>query len=70
MPNGLTNFTITPSAGTSYYNGVWTIPSLVNGASATLTISGIAVSSMAGTTITNIATRTSQDQYNSQPTTA
>ena len=28
IPNGLINFTITPSAGTSYYNGVWTIPSL------------------------------------------
>ena len=54
-----------------YYNGVWTIPTLNNGASAFLTITGIASSSMAGTTITNTATRTAEDQYNSlSPTTS
>ena len=28
IPSGLTNVSVTPSAGTSYSNGVWTIPSL------------------------------------------
>ena len=68
VPSELKNFNVTPSDGTSYYNGVWTISSLANLASATLTITGKAISSMAGTTITNTATRTAQDQYNSQST--
>ena len=70
VPTGLTNVVITPSVGT-YYNGVWTIPTLNNGASAFLTITGNAGSSMAGTTTTNTATRTAEDQYNSlSPTTS
>ncbi|AEG18389.1 conserved repeat domain protein [Methanobacterium paludis] len=69
VPSGLTNVTVTPSAGTSYVNGVWTIPTLINGATATLTITGNAGTSMAGTTTTNTATRTAQNEYNSQPTT-
>ena len=68
IPSGLTNVNVSPSTGTSYYNGIWTIPTLANSASATLTITGKAGSSMAGTTTTNTATRTAQDQYNSQPT--
>ena len=63
-PSGLTNVVITPSSGTTYANGVWTIPSLVNSGSATLTISGTVVSSMAGTNTANTATRTAEDQYN------
>ena len=63
-PSGLTNVVITPSSGTTYANGVWTIPSLANSGSATLTISGTVVSSMAGTNTANTATRTAEDQYN------
>ena len=70
VPSGLTNVIITPSSGTTYYNGVWTIPSLATSTSATLTINGTVVSSMAGTTTTNTATRTAEDQYNGMsPTT-
>ena len=58
-------FTATPSAGTSFLNGVWIIPSLTNGASATLIITGTATTAMAGLNITNTATRIAQDQYNS-----
>ncbi len=68
LPAGLSGVTVTPSVGT-YYNGVWTIPTLANGASATLRITGIATAAMAGLTTTNTATRTSQEQYNNQPTT-
>ena len=55
--------TITPSSGTTYYNGIWTIPSLANEATATLTITGTATSSMAGQYTTNTATRTFQNEY-------
>ena len=65
-PNGLSGVTYTPSTGTTYYNGVWTIPSLANGATATLTITGTATSNMAGQNTINTATRTYQNQYNSQ----
>ncbi|WP_048190976.1 Ig-like domain-containing protein [Methanobacterium sp. SMA-27] len=65
VPAGLTGVTVTPSEGTSYYNGVWVIPTLDEGASATLIITGTASASMAGTTTTNTAIRTSQDQSNS-----
>jgi len=68
VPAGLSGVTVTPSVGT-YYNGVWTIPTLANGASATLTITGTATAAMAGLNTTNTATRTSQEQYNSLPTT-
>ena len=66
VPSGLTNVTVTPSIG-SYYDGVWTIPTLADLGSATLTISGNVVSSMAGTTTTNTATRTAQEEYDSSP---
>ncbi len=69
-PAELSNVVYTPSAGTTYYNGIWTIPSLNNGSSATLTITGIATSTMAGKTITNTATRIAQNEYNSEPSTA
>ncbi|AXV38903.1 Ig-like domain-containing protein [Methanobacterium sp. BAmetb5] len=68
IPAGLSGVTVTPSVGT-YYNGVWTIPTLANSDSATLKITGIATAAMAGLTTTNTATRTSQEQYNNQPTT-
>ena len=59
LPSG---FTATPSVGT-FYNNIWVIPNLASGSSATLIISGIATSNMAGTTIDNTATETAQDQY-------
>ena len=65
-----TGFTASPSIGTTYYNNMWVIPTLTSGSSATLTITGPATASMAGTTIANTATETAQDQYISElPTT-
>ena len=70
IPSGLVGATVTASDGTSYENGIWTIPNLAYLDSATLTITGIAGSTMVGTVTTNTATRTSQTEYNSQsPTT-
>ncbi|MBF4475235.1 Ig-like domain-containing protein, partial [Methanobacterium formicicum] len=68
IPAGLSGVTVTPSAGTTYYNGIWTIPTLNKLASATLTITGTATPAMAGLTTNNTANRTAQNQYNSQPT--
>jgi len=67
VPEGLRGVTVTPSVGT-YYNGIWTIPTLANGVTATLTITGTVTPAMAGLTTTNTATRTAQEQYNSMPT--
>ena len=58
-------FTATPSVGT-YSGGIWTIPSLANGTTATLTITGTVTSSMAGLTTSNTATELSQTEYTSQ----
>jgi len=72
-PDGLINVTITPSNGAQYYNlntGVWTIPSLENGASVTLTITGTTTASLAGLIINNTAARISQDQFNNLSNTA
>ncbi|NYB52807.1 MAG: DUF11 domain-containing protein [Methanobacteriaceae archaeon] len=69
IPAGLSGVTVTPSSDTTYYNGVWTIPTLNKQASATLTITGTATSAMAGLNTVNTATRTSQEQYNSKPAT-
>ncbi|BDZ71688.1 Ig-like domain-containing protein [Methanobacterium petrolearium] len=57
---GLTGVTVTPSAGTSYADGVWTIPSLAYLASATLNITGTATPQ---TTVTNTANKTTQSEY-------
>ena len=67
IPAGLSGVTVTASSGTTYYNGVWTIPTLNKLTSATLTITGIATAQMAGLTTTNTATRIAQEQYNSMP---
>ncbi|MBV1729408.1 MAG: DUF11 domain-containing protein, partial [Methanobacterium sp.] len=64
VPVNLSNAVITPSVGT--YNpstGLWTIPTLLNGSSATLTISGVSSIPMAGKTINNTATQISQNEY-------
>ena len=66
IPEGLDNITVIPSVGT-FFNNLWVIPSLANGATATLNIIGTVTASMAGLTVTNTATRTGQDQYNSLP---
>ncbi|AFY65090.1 conserved repeat domain protein [Geitlerinema sp. PCC 7407] len=60
VPSGLTNATVTVSAGT-YDNatGLWSIPSLANGASVTLTLNG--TFNAAGTS-TNVAEVTGSDQ--------
>ncbi|WP_048192907.1 beta strand repeat-containing protein, partial [Methanobacterium veterum] len=70
IPSGLTDYVITPSAGTTYSNGIWTIPNLINGGIATLTIAGKAGADMAGLTTTNTATRISQTEYNSESATS
>jgi len=69
IPEGLSNVTVIPSVGT-FYNNLWVIPSLASGATATLNIIGTVTASMAGLTVTNTATRVSQDQYNSLPAVA
>jgi len=69
IPEGLSNVTVIPSVGT-FYNNLWVIPSLAGGATATLNIIGTVTASMAGLTVTNTATRVSQDQYNSLPAVA
>ncbi|MDP3624768.1 MAG: Ig-like domain-containing protein, partial [Methanobacteriaceae archaeon] len=70
IPASLANVIVTPSVGT--YNsstGLWIIPTLNNGASATLTITGKATVAMAGLNTTNNATRIAQDQYNAESNT-
>ena len=62
IPAGLSNVVVTPSTGTSYSNGVWTISSLADLATATLNITGTSIPK--STTINN-ATRISQTEYNS-----
>lgn len=64
IPNGLSGVIVTPSVGT--YNattGIWTIPSLTNGSTATLNITGNATIPMAGKTTENIATQINQTEY-------
>ncbi|GAB6056771.1 hypothetical protein JCM15415_20870 [Methanobacterium movens] len=64
VPVELTNVVVTPSVGN--YNmatGIWTINSLNNGSTATLTISGDATIPMAGKTINNTATQISQNEF-------
>jgi uncharacterized repeat protein (TIGR01451 family) len=63
IPSG---FSVTPSAGTTYSNGVWTISSLAYLATATLNITGTGVPQ---STVTNTVTRINQTEYNNQPTT-
>ena len=61
IPEGLTDVIITPSFGTyDSDNGIWIIPSLNNGNSATLTITGTVLPQ---TTTTNLATKLSQIEY-------
>ena len=48
--------------------GIWTIPSLANGATATLTLEGTADLAAAGTTITNITTAATSDIPDSDTT--
>ncbi len=67
MPAGFNNVTYTYSNGTTYSNGIWTIPLLKYGASAFLNLSGIVKSSIVNQTVTNTATKTYQDQYDSVP---
>jgi len=64
LPSGITYVSHTASAGTTYSNatGKWTIVSLANGASATLTINATVNTGTGGTTITNTASKTSSDQ--------
>ena len=65
-PAGLSGVTYTNSTGTSYFNGVWTIPSLASGNYVTLTITGTATSAMAGLNTTNNATRIYQNENDNQ----
>jgi len=63
IPSGLSGVILTPSIGTYDSNtGIWTIPQLLNGEIATLTIIG---NGTAQNTITNTATLIDQKEYNS-----
>jgi uncharacterized repeat protein (TIGR01451 family) len=44
IPAGLSNITVNAPAGTTYTNGIWNIPSLLNGSNLTLTITGTVTS--------------------------
>lgn len=69
MPAGFNNVIVTPSTGTSYdiSNGVWTIPELVNGVAATLTMTGTVTGGIAGKNTINTATKTIQEQADPNP---
>jgi LPXTG-site transpeptidase (sortase) family protein len=59
LPVGLALVSATPSAGTSYVAGVWTIGALANGVSATLTI---VATDNSTSPLTNTATKSAEDQ--------
>ncbi|AUB56375.1 hypothetical protein BK007_10350 [Methanobacterium subterraneum] len=65
LPAGLTFNSYTASQGT--YNsatGIWNVGTLVNGASAVLQLFITPTASVAGTTVTNVATITAQNEFN------
>jgi uncharacterized repeat protein (TIGR01451 family) len=65
-----TGWIVTPSVGSWDSNtNTWNVGTLNNGDSATLTISGLVITAMAGTTITNTVTE-SQDELNQETQTA
>ncbi|MGZ7095800.1 MAG: Ig-like domain-containing protein, partial [Methanobacterium sp.] len=68
LPQGFVPTSIIASNGT-YINGIWTIPLLRTGTSATLTIIGNATAAMAGKTLNNTAVRFFQVENNPQPST-
>ena len=67
VPAGLTAGTITPSQG-SYTAPTWTVGTLANGSSATLTIQATVNTGAAGQTITNTVTNVTLDQTDSNTT--
>nr|WP_319374716.1 Ig-like domain-containing protein [uncultured Methanobacterium sp.] len=67
LPAGFTPTSITPGSGSSYSGGVWSISSLANGETTTLTITGKATAAMAGLTTNNTVNRINQTEYNSLP---
>ncbi len=67
LPAGLTAGTITPSQG-SYTAPTWTIGTLADGASATLTIQADVDAGTAGQTITNTVTNVTLDQVDDNTT--
>jgi uncharacterized repeat protein (TIGR01451 family) len=60
LPTGLTLTSSNIPTGTTYTNGVWTIPSLANGANVTLTLTA-KITATSGT-IKNTATKTGETQ--------
>jgi uncharacterized repeat protein (TIGR01451 family) len=71
MPEGLSNVVYSASAGLyDLSSGLWNIGTLINGASATLNITGTVTSAWAGLNITNYTNRTAQTEYNSLPAVA
>ena len=67
LPAGLTIGSVTPSTGT-WSAPTWTIGTLADGASATLTIQATVNAGTAGSTITNTATNVTLDQVDSNAT--
>ena len=63
IPKGLGNITITPSIGTySSSTGIWTIPTLTNGQTATLTITAT-ITATSGTIINTASMKSQNGQY-------
>ena len=68
IPVGLTGVTFNPSAGTTYNSatGIWYIPSLTNGSSAILNITGTVSAAMAGKITNNTVSGVNQTQNTTQ----
>lgn len=63
LPYGFANVHITLPTGTSYVNGIWTIPYLASGEETTLTLRVVVTPYLAGKTTINTAIKTAEDQY-------
>ena len=68
LPAGVTYVSSSATAGTySSGTGIWSVPSVANGATVTLTITATVNAGTGGTTIVNIANLSSSDQADSNP---
>lgn len=62
LPFGVTFSSATPAAGTTFASGVWTVPGLAVGGSATLVIAAEVNAATVTTTLSSVATITSEAQ--------
>ena len=71
IPAGLSNVTVTAPSGTTYTNGIWNIPTLLNGSNLTLTITGTITATNVNNTASfnpNTAAQYDWDRTNNQQT--